>query len=157
MTTEIERKFLVKGDAWKSLGQPLRYLQGYICREKGTIVRVRLVGKKGYLTIKGATSGISRQEFEYEIPPDDAREMLDKLCDKPLIEKYRRKIPVGNLVWEVDEFLGDNEGLIIAEVELEHEQQHVELPDWIDREVTGDKRYYNAYLVKHPYKSWWRK
>jgi CYTH domain-containing protein len=157
MATEIERKFLVRGDAWKNLGQPILYLQGYICREKRKIVRARLVGDKGYLTIKGASKGLSRLEFEYEIPSSDAREMLDKLCEKPIIEKYRRKITFGNLVWEVDEFLGDNEGLIIAEVELTREQQYIELPDWIDREVTGDKRYYNAYLVKHPYKSWWRK
>jgi CYTH domain-containing protein len=154
MTIEIERKFLVQGDAWRSLGEGTMYRQGYISTANGTTVRVRMAGDRSYLTIKGKTQGISRQEFEYPIPIADAMLMLDTLCDRPLIEKIRYKIYRGDLLWEVDEFLGDNQGLVLAEVELKSENQKIELPDWIDREVSGDRRYYNASLAKYPYRRW---
>lgn len=152
MGKEIERKYLVKGDRWKNLAQGVLYRQGYIATV-GATVRVRVIGDRGYLTIKGKSIGTVRSEFEYPIPVEDAEEMLNTLCDRPLIEKFRYIIPYGNLLWEVDEFLGDNAGLIIAEVELENEQQQVTLPDWIDKQVT-DSKYFNSNLVKHPYKLW---
>ncbi|MBC7971376.1 MAG: CYTH domain-containing protein [Verrucomicrobia bacterium] len=154
MPAEIERKFLVKGDAWRSLATGIAYSQGYIVSTEGRTVRVRVVGEQGYLTIKGATSGITRAEFEYPIPVDDALEMQHTLCDPPLIQKKRHKIEYAGLVWEVDEFEGENQGLIVAEVELEDVKQTIALPDWIDREVSDDPRYFNANLVKHPFSEW---
>jgi CYTH domain-containing protein len=115
---------------------------------------VRLAGEQGYLTIKGLTVGISRAEYEYAIPAEEAQEMLDNLCDRPLIEKTRYKIEFAGLIWEVDEFAGENQGLIVAEVELTHANQSIELPDWIDKEVSDDPRYYNVNLVQHPYSEW---
>lgn len=162
MGTEIERKYLVKQTKWRSHKQLLRrqfrdlgqkYCQGYIPTTNNTTVRVRIVGDRGYLTIKSKVIGYTRAEYEYEIPVAEAREMLDNLCVKPLIEKFRYRIPSDRLVWEVDEFIGENEGLIIAEVELEHEDQQIELPDWIEKQV-NDKKYFNSYLVKHPYSQW---
>jgi adenylate cyclase len=154
MAIEIERKFLVKGDSWRSLGTGTIYRQGYIATVNGATVRVRIAGETAYITIKDKSQGFSRQEFEYSIPIADAEMMLDTLCDRPLIEKIRYRINLGNLLWEVDEFLGENQGLILAEVELTNEEQPIELPDWIDREVTGDRRYYNSNLAKTPYKKW---
>lgn len=155
MALEIERKFLLKGDAWRSLGSGTVYRQGYIRTEnQQTTVRVRVIGEQGYLTLKGKTIGATRSEFEYPIPVVDAVEMLNFLCDRPLIEKTRYKIEFGGVIWEIDEFMGDNEGLIIAEVELEHEDQQLELPEWIGQEVTGDSKYYNVNLVRHPYTQW---
>ena len=153
MGQEIERKYLVKGDEWRSLASGVPYCQGYIPTVGTSTVRVRIVGNCGYLTIKGERVNISRSEFEYPIPVEDAREMLDTLCARPLIEKTRYRIPQGDLIWEVDEFFGDNQGLIIAEVELQNETQPVDLPSWIDREVT-DKKYFNSSLVKYPYSQW---
>ncbi|BCL38411.1 CYTH domain-containing protein [Nostoc sp. MS1] len=153
MAKEIERKFLVNGDSWRQLDEGSLYRQGYIASQ-GATVRVRIAGNQGYLTIKGPTVNFSRSEFEYSIPLADAEEMLDTLCDRPLIEKTRYKIEWSGLVWEVDEFAGANQGLIIAEVELTDEAQQVEIPDWIGTEVTGDVRYYNSYLVKHPFSDW---
>ncbi len=117
-------------------------------------MRVRLVGNQGYLTIKGSTKGFSRAEYEYPIPAEDAQEMLDHLCDRPLIEKTRYKIELAGLIWEVDEFAGENQGLIVAEVELTDENQTLELPDWIDVEVSDDPRYFNVNLAQHPYNKW---
>ncbi|AFY77808.1 hypothetical protein Ple7327_2517 [Pleurocapsa sp. PCC 7327] len=154
MATEIERKFLVKGDSWRSLGTGKVYRQGYISTVNGITVRVRIAGENGYLTIKGKTKGMAREEFEYSIPVEDAKMMLDTMCDRPLIEKIRYRIKLDNLVWEVDEFLGENKGLILAEVELESECQIIDFPDWIAREVTGDLRYYNSNLAKYPYQQW---
>ena len=154
MGKEIERKFLVKGDVWKSLAKGTRYRQGYLNSVKERTVRVRTVGDKGFLTIKGITTGASRTEYEYPIPVPDAEGMLNDLCEKPLIEKNRYKIKDRNLTWEVDEFFGENRGLIVAEVELQSESQSVEKPDWIGEEVTGDPRYFNANLIKHPYTKW---
>ena len=162
MGTEIERKYLVNKSAWRSHKELLvartpnlgaRYCQGYIPTNNGTTVRLRIIGDRGYLTIKSKVVGHTRAEYEYPIPAEDARQMLDNLCLKPFIDKFRYKIQIDDLVWEVDEFLGENEGLIIAEVELENEQQQVSLPPWIDREV-NDKKYFNSYLVKNPYSQW---
>ena len=154
MGTEIERKFLLRNDGWRAGAEGVPYRQGYLSTAADRNVRVRIVGQTGYLTVKGRTSGISRLEFEYEIPLADARRMLDQLCFKPLIEKTRFKIEHRGLIWEVDEFAGDNAGLVVAEVELESEGQEIELPPWIGREVTDDPRYLNASLVKQPYTTW---
>ncbi len=154
MGTEIERKFLVEGDAWRGLAEGVRYRQGYLSTVRERTVRVRTVNDKGYLTIKGASRGLTRSEYEYEIPVADADAMLDTLCQRPLIEKTRYKIQIGALVWEVDEFEGENAGLSIAEVELESEGQSVDLPEWVGREVSDDPRYYNANLIAHPYSTW---
>lgn len=151
---EIERKFLVRGDEWKAEGIATIYRQGYIYTQNNTTVRVRIAGNEGYLTIKGMRKGNGRQEFEYSIPIEDAEKMLDTLCDRPLIEKTRYKLKLGEMVWEIDQFMGENEGLIVAEVELEEENQQIDLPDWIGEEVTEDGRYYNSNLVKYPYSHW---
>ncbi len=154
MAIEIERKFLVKGDQWRNLGQGKIYCQGYFPTAQGCTVRVRIIGDQGYLTIKGKTVGNSRSEYEYSIPLLDAQEMLNNLCDRPLIEKTRYKIITDNLTWEVDEFKGENEGLILAEVELTSEDQKIKIPEWIGKEVSGDPKYYNANLVKYPFSQW---
>ncbi|WP_066382333.1 MULTISPECIES: CYTH domain-containing protein [unclassified Anabaena] len=153
MGKEIERKFLLKNDSWRQLGEGVLYRQGYIPTQ-GVTVRVRVAGNQGYLTIKGKTVNYSRAEFEYPIPLADAQEMLDTLCVRPLIEKTRYKINYNGLVWEVDEFAGENQGLILAEVELTDAAQEIEIPDWIGEEVSGDRRYYNSYLVQQPYSKW---
>lgn len=153
MAKEIEYKYLVKGNKWKSLAQGTIYRQGYIPTAGKQTVRVRIIGDQGYLTIKGESIGAVRSEFEYSIPLKDAEEILNGLCDRPIIEKIRYKIPYGDLVWEVDEFLGENAGLIIAEVELADEHQEIILPDWIDRQVS-DPKYFNSNLAKYPYSQW---
>jgi adenylate cyclase len=154
MGIEIERKFLVNGEAWKDLATGTTYRQGYLSTEKERTVRVRTINDKGFLTIKGLTRGASRAEFEYDIPADDANQLLDELCLKPLIEKKRYKIQHDGLIWEVDAFFGENDGLIVAEVELESEDQVFTKPEWVGAEVTGDPRYYNANLIANPYKNW---
>lgn len=153
MATEIERKFLVSGDGWRT-AEGVLYRQGYIQTQNQATVRVRLAGDRGYLTIKGPTAGLARAEFEYEIPVLDASAMLTNLCDRPLIEKHRYRIPIGNVVWEVDEFHGDNKGLILAEVELTHPDQPLALPDWVGQEVSHDPRYFNSQLAQHPHCDW---
>ena len=149
MNREIERKFLVKGDFEKEVTYRKRIVQGYICAEKDRTVRVRIQGEECFLTIKGASdeSGLSRYEFEKQIAPNDAEELL-KLCLPGIIDKIRHWIPVGNHIWEVDVFQGDNKGLVIAEIELSSEDETFELPTWAGEEVTGDPRYYNAMLSK---------
>jgi adenylate cyclase len=154
MANEIERKFLLKNDTWRGQDNGKRYRQGYLSTVKERTVRVRTAGDKGFLTIKGITVGASRPEYEYEIPLRDANEMLDQLCERPLIEKTRYRISHAGLVWEVDEFEGDNRGLVTAEVELKHEHQPFTLPDWVGEEVTGDPRYFNANLVAKPFTQW---
>lgn len=154
MANEIERKFLVKGDGWRSLASGTEYRQGYIPTKNGSSVRVRIAGDRGFLTVKGPTKGISRLEFEYLIPVEDARTMLEELCERPQIEKTRYKIELNGLTWEIDEFSGENQGLIVAEVELTDENQTIQLPEWIDKEVSGDSRYFNINLVKHPFSQW---
>ena len=154
MGVEIEKKFLLKNNSWRLLGKRLRYVQGYLNSRKERTVRVRTIEDKGFLTIKGIAAGAIRPEWEYEIPYDEALEMLEKLCEKPLIEKIRCKITYHGRIWEVDEFQGDNLGLIVAEVELESENQLFEKPGWVGREVTGDPRYFNSNLIRHPYRRW---
>jgi len=154
MGKEIERKFLVKNESWRGQDSGKRYRQGYLSTVKERTVRVRTAGDKAFLTIKGITVGASRSEYEYEIPVTDANEMLDRLCEQPLIEKTRYRISHTGLMWEVDEFEGGNRGLITAEVELKDEHQSVALPGWIGEEVTGDPRYFNANLVAKPFTTW---
>ena len=154
MALEIERKFLVKGNAWKKLARGVAYRQGYLNSVKERTVRVRTIGSRGFLTVKGVTVGASRTEFEYEIPVDDANAMLDHLAEKPLIEKNRYKIPAGKYVWEIDEFLGENEGLVVAEIELPDEAAAFDKPEWLGDEVTNDPRYFNSNLVRHPFSRW---
>ncbi|MBD2525208.1 MAG: CYTH domain-containing protein [Nostoc sp.] len=154
MAKEIERKFLVKGDSWRGLVEGSVYRQGYIATQDKAAVRIRIVGEKSYLTIKGPSIKYSRLEFEYPIPVEDAQEMLEALCERPFIEKIRYKIQSGGLIWEIDEFDGVNKGLILAEVELNDENQQIELPSWIGQEVSDDSRYFNSNLVKHPFSQW---
>lgn len=154
MGKEIERKFLVKGEAWKALAAGTVYRQGYLSTVKERTVRVRTVGEKGFLTIKGVTTGVTRAEFEYEVPAADANAMLDGLCEKPLVEKTRYRIPLDGWTWEVDEFHGDNDGLVVAEVELKSADERPPLPEWIGEDVSSDPRYFNSNLVKKPFKTW---
>ena len=154
MGQEIERKFLVKTDSWRGQDQGKRYRQGYLSTVKERTVRVRTAGEKGFLTIKGVTGGARRPEYEYEIPASDANQILDQLCQQPLIEKTRYRISYAGLVWEVDEFEGENRGLITAEVELKDEKQVVSFPEWVGQEVTADPRYFNANLVAKPFTTW---
>ena len=153
MGVETERKYLVTGEDWRLLGRPVSYAQGYLQRGSGRTVRVRLAGEEAFLTVKGPVTGITRQEFEYPIPVEDAQDMLG-LCEGPVIQKTRTKIRIGSHLWEVDEFSGENTGLIIAEVELSDPAEIVDPPSWIGEEVTGDPRYYNSNLTIHPYREW---
>jgi adenylate cyclase len=154
MAQEIEKKFLITNEDWRGLAEGRHYCQGYLSTQKGRTVRVRTIGEKGFLTVKGRTIGETRLEFEYEIPVKDARELLLELCHKPLIEKTRYKIPFDGFTWEVDEFAGENQGLIFAEIELKYEGETFSQPHWIGKEVTDDPRYYNANLVNTPYRDW---
>jgi len=155
MATEIERKFLLKNSSWKELAdEGTQYTQGYLVGSKHASVRVRIQGKRAFLNIKSATIDITRQEFEYEIPLDEATEMLETLCEKPLIDKVRYLIKNENHVWEIDVFSGDNDGLIVAEIELKDKDENFIKPDWLGDEVSDDERYYNVCLVKHPFKDW---
>ena len=154
MPREIERKYRVNGNGWRDHGAGVPYRQGYLSTVAERTVRVRLIRDKGWLSIKGITVGATRAEYEYEIPSDEASEMLDNLCERPLIEKTRYRVEHQGLIWEVDEFDGDNAGLIIAEVELDEEDQAIVLPDWVGEEVTGDARFFNANLLANPYSTW---
>ena len=154
MGVEIERKFLPCSDAWRSLGQPVLLRQGYLSSDPGRVVRVRIEGNLAWLTIKGRSVGAARGEWEYPIPVPDAAELLEGLCQQPIIEKYRRRIDFDGMVWEVDEFLGANAGLVVAEIELETENQAFAKPDWAGVEVTGEARYYNSSLVTQPFSGW---
>ena len=154
MAEEIERKFLVNGDTWKKYATGLYCRQGYLCLENERVVRVRNIDGIGFLTIKGISKGITRSEYEYKIPVEDANAILDHLCKQPLIEKKRYITIYQGTNWEIDEFMGDNKGLIIAEVELSYENQKIILPEWVGQEVSDDPRYYNANLVRYPYKEW---
>ena len=154
MGVEIERKFLLTGDAWRTLGEPVLLRQGYLSSDPDRTVRVRIENGAGTMTIKGRSAGATRAEWEYPIPLADANELLDRLCQQPVIEKYRRRIAFGGNVWEVDEFLGANAGLVVAEIELASEDQAFDKPDWIGSEVTHDKRYFNSSLIRHPFSGW---
>ena len=155
MSLEIERKFLVTGDFSRQVTSAQRIVQGYICSQPGRTVRVRIRGEEGFLTIKGASDekGLSRYEFEQKIPLADAEELL-KLCEPGAIDKVRNLVPAGKHTWEVDVFHGDTEGLVLAEIELESEDEPFGRPEWIGQEVSGDRRYYNSMLTKHPYREW---
>ena len=154
MGVEIERKFLLASDAWRALGEPGLVRQGYLTADPVRTVRARIYGDQAFLTIKSKSEGASRGEWEYPIPLADAAELLDRLCDRPLVEKYRRRIEHGGFTWEVDEFLGENAGLVVAEIELPSEDAAFDKPGWIGQEVTDDKRYYNSNLIRSPYSTW---
>lgn len=155
MGIEIERKYLINYEKWQKVKKPLgqAFRQGYILTDPTKTIRVRLTETSGYLTIKGLSMGATRPEYEYDIPISDAEELLDNFSISEL-SKIRYKIAFENKVWEVDEFLGDNTGLIIAEIELKSEDEHFKCPDWIDKEVTGDEKYYNSNLTITPYNNW---
>jgi adenylate cyclase len=154
MGVEIERKFLVRGERWKTLAQGVLLRQGYLSSSPEGTVRVRIEGESAMLTIKGKSSGATRSEWEYPIPLADAQTFLDTLCERPIIEKKRYRIPFEDMVWEVDEFLGENAGLVVAEIELATENQSFAKPDWIADEVTHDVRYFNSSLIRNPYSRW---
>ena len=155
MGKEIERKYLIDHEKWQKLGKPAGHLyrQGYILTDPKKTIRVRLTDTSGFLTIKGLSVGATRLEYEYEIPVSDAAELLDKFSIVEL-SKTRYKIEHKNRIWEVDEFLGDNSGLIIAEIELKSEAEYFERPEWVEKEVTGEEKYYNSNLADKPYKNW---
>jgi len=152
---EIERKFLVNKGKWSVIAKPegISYLQGYLSIDEEKIVRVRVAGDKGFLTIKGRSETFSHPEFEYPIPAEEARELINSYTTSR-VEKVRIRIPVGKYVWEVDEFHGENDGLLIAEIELEDPDDVFERPAWLGEEVTGDKRYYNSWLSTNPFRTW---
>jgi adenylate cyclase len=154
MGREIERKFLPRDPSWRPDTEGASIRQGYLCTDPERAVRVRAIGERGFVTVKGGSVGASRTEFEYEIPAADAHRMLDDLCLPPLIEKTRYRIEAGGRTWEVDVFHGDNEGLVVAEIELDDENEPIEMPPWAGDEVTGDERYYNVYLVRRPFTTW---
>ena len=152
MGIEIERKFLVSGDAWRN-NSGVPYRQGYLNRDKARTVRVRIAGDTAFLTIKGKSTGATRAEFEYPVPLEDAQALL-ALCDGPLIEKTRYIVLYAGHRWEVDEFAGDNAGLVVAELELSAEDEAFEHPAWLGTEVTHDARYFNSNLATHPFRVW---
>jgi len=155
MAKEIERKFLVSHKDWQDLDKPTGKLlrQGYILTHPNKTIRVRVADKQAWLTIKGISVGASRLEFEYEIPSDEAIELLENFSESEL-EKIRYEIFYQHKLWEVDVFSGANDGLIVAEIELQSEDEHFELPDWVTQEVTHEEKYYNSNLTKHPFKDW---
>lgn len=154
MGIEIERRFLVIDDSWKEDATGTAYRQGYLAFQDDGVLRIRIAGETAFLTVKVLKDTMSALEYEYEIPVHDAHEMLTELCDRPPVEKVRYRIPYEGMIWEVDVFLGDNEGLLIAEVELDNKEQSIVLPPWIGKELTGDKRYLNASLYNYPFKNW---
>ncbi len=155
MPLEIEHKFLLQNDDWKALAShSSNYKQGYLISDKKRSVRIRISNDKAWLNIKSATIGASRQEYEYEIPINEGLEIINTLCEKPLIEKTRHFVPILQHTWEIDVFSGENDGLIIAEIELSEINESFHIPDWIGTDVTLDLRYYNNSLCKNPYKLW---
>lgn len=154
MGIEIERKFLVRGDGWRrQASAQTRFSQGYLSRDPARKVRVRMAGEQAFLTIKGATTGATRAEFEYHIPVADVEQLLT-MCDGPVVEKIRHLCPHEGMTWEVDEFLDANAGLVVAEIELQSEGQAFARPAWLGAEVTGDARYVNANLAVRPFTNW---
>jgi len=155
MGTEIERKFLLRSDAWRNeTDESTRLVQGYLSRGEHSAVRVRIKGEHAHLNIKHTLDGISRLEYEYEIPVEDAREILEHVALKPLIDKTRHHVERGGHLWEIDEFHGDNAGLVVAEIELKSADESFDMPAWLGDEVSHDKRYYNSNLSKVPYSQW---
>ncbi len=155
MAVEIERKFLVVNDKWRSnIQSKTRLKQGYLSNRGNASVRVRMGAGRAFLNIKSATLGVRRCEFEYEIPVEDAEDLLEQLAMRPFIDKTRYKVACGSHTWDLDVFHGENDGLVVAEVELDSEDEAFEMPDWAGEEVSGDPRYYNVCLVKHPFSKW---
>ncbi|GAB3405418.1 CYTH domain-containing protein [Massilia agilis] len=154
MGVEIERKFLLEGGAWRALGEPSLMRQGYLNLDPARTVRVRIEGDQAWITIKSKNQGAARGEWEYPIPLPEVAELLNHVCERPLIEKYRRRIAFAGHTWEVDEFLGENAGMAVAEIELASEDEAFAKPAWIGEEVTGDPRYYNSSLIRLPYSKW---
>lgn len=154
MGKEIERKFVVDKAAWKPQDAGTHFKQGYLNSQKERVVRVRIEGDRAKLTIKGPSVGVTRSEFEYGIPVEDAAVLLDNLCEQPLIDKHRHKEIHGGKTWEIDVFHGDNEGLVVAEIELASEDEKFSRPAWAAREVSSDPRYFNSNLLKNPYRNW---
>ncbi len=155
MAVEIERKFLLKNDKWRDhVTKSVHFKQGYFTTNKKSSIRIRIAGNKASLNIKSATLGITRNEYDYLIPLKDAEEMLELLCNKPLLEKTRHYLVYEGLEWEIDEFMGDNQGLIVAEIELKDSSQTFPRPEWIGEDVSDDPRYYNVCLTTYPYKDW---
>ncbi|WP_293760842.1 CYTH domain-containing protein [uncultured Aquitalea sp.] len=153
MGLEIERRFRVNGDAWRGLAEGVAYRQGYLSVEKERTVRVRVVGQQAWLTLKGNISDISRHEFEYAIPLADAQTIMAAMCPM-VVDKLRHRIEYAGFIWEVDEFFGDNAGLVLAEIELPDENTAFDKPAWVGEEVTMDGRFTNAYLSKNPFTRW---
>ena len=151
---EIERKFLVSGNAWRKGAQGTFYRQGYLAASDDRAVRVRVAGEEAYLTIKGRKTGLSCPEYEYPIPLAEAKDVLERICLRPFIEKIRYVLDFKGMIWEIDEFSGENEGLVVAEVELAAEHQVIEFPAWVGREVSFHPKYWNVNLMKHPYCRW---
>lgn len=155
MAIEVEHKFLLINDDWRKLvSRSVKYKQGYLASEAGSSIRVRISDDKAWLNIKSATPGTHRSEYEYEIPLQDANEIISSLCRKPLIEKTRHFVPVNDHIWEIDEFEGENEGLIVAEIELQTIGETFSKPEWIGAEITYDLRYYNNNLSLFPFNKW---
>ena len=154
MAKEIERKFLIKSGAWQPQVDGTKIRQGYLSSLKERVVRVRTKGAKAFITIKGITKGITRSEFEYEIPVEDADLLLTNLCEQPLVEKTRYNEEHNGHVWEIDMFFGANKGLVVAEVELTEENEKLEIPVWVGEEVSSDPRYFNSNLIQNPYCKW---
>lgn len=154
MGKEIERKYLVNLAAWKPRDAGIHFKQGYLNAQKERVVRVRIEGNQAKLTIKGVTTGVTRSEFEYRIPVDDATILLDNLCEQPLIDKHRHKEVHNGKTWEIDVFHGLNQGLVVAEIELQSEDEKIELPTWAVKEVSSDPRYFNSNLLKKPFSTW---
>jgi adenylate cyclase len=155
MATEIERKFLVKDDSWRDLStNSKQIIQGYLANTERGSIRIRIAGDNASLNIKSMTLGVTRSEYDYAIPTDDARTMLENLCMRPLIEKTRYYVKHGGHTWEIDAFAGANAGLVVAELELQSHDEPFERPPWLGNEVSDDPRYYNVCLIEHPYSSW---
>jgi len=155
MAMEIEHKFLIRDERWRrEVERSVRMRQGYLTSDAHCSVRVRIAGDQGHLNIKSGTLGIQRSEYEYPIPLAEAEEILDTLCEQPLLEKTRHFVRFGGHLWEIDEFEGDNTGLIVAEVELSRVDEPFDRPDWLGADVSHDIRYYNSQLARHPYRTW---
>lgn len=155
MPIEIERKFLLANEDWREeVQRSSRIRQGYLGKIDKASVRIRVQGETANINVKSATLGMRRMEYEYDIPLTEAEEMLDQLCQQPQVDKTRYIVEKGKHIWEIDEFYGDNEGLMVAEVELDSEEESFEKPQWIGEEVTADPRYYNVNLIKHPFCKW---
>ncbi len=155
MGIEIEKKFLLKNDDWKKESdEGEQFRQGYMSGSNRSSIRIRVAGDRANINIKSATLGVTRKEYEYEIPVEDANEMLDSMCERPFIEKRRHFVQRGPHIWEIDVFEGDNEGLVVAEIELSDPDEPFDIPSWIGEEVSEDPKYYNVCLVNHPYKDW---